>query len=131
MKDNFPTHIMLGEESVATIKVTDEVFFLNFISNQLMNEYCAAEWVWVVDPIDGTTNFIQGLPFSCVSISLAHKGEVVAAVIYDPYRADVYHAIKGQGAYKNDEQIHVRKEKDIKYELFIYFNQRLLCCIWY
>lgn len=111
MKDNFPGHVLLGEESVSTIKVTKE----------LMDYYCEQEWTWVVDPIDGTTNFVQGLPFSCVSIALAHKGEVVASVIYDPYRDDAYHAIKGQGAFRNDVPIHVRKEGSIK-ESFIAFG---------
>ena len=57
-----------------------------------------SEFVWIIDPLDGTTNFIHGLPVYCVSIALAVKGKVEQAVIYDPSRNDLFTATKGRGA---------------------------------
>ena len=62
---------------------------------------------WLVDPIDGTSSFIRGLPFSTNMAALVHEGEVIAAVIYDFVADDVYTALKGQGAFKNGQPIHV------------------------
>jgi myo-inositol-1(or 4)-monophosphatase len=59
---------------------------------------------WIVDPLDGTTNFLHGLPHWAVSIALEHKGEVVAGVVYDPAKDEMFYAEKGQGAWLNDSQ---------------------------
>ncbi|MDP1886535.1 inositol monophosphatase family protein, partial [Polaromonas sp.] len=64
---------------------------------------------WVIDPLDGTTNFIHGFPFYCVSIALTVRGKVEQAVVYDPNRNDIYSASKGRGAYVNDRRIRVAK----------------------
>ncbi|MGH6639068.1 MAG: inositol monophosphatase family protein [Polaromonas sp.] len=68
-----------------------------------------SEFVWIIDPLDGTTNFIHGFPVYCVSIALAVKGKVEQAVVYDPTRNDIYCATKGRGAYVNDRRIRVAK----------------------
>ena len=68
-----------------------------------------SEYVWIIDPLDGTTNFIHGLPMYCVSIALAHRGVVQQAVVYDPTRNDLYHASKGRGAFCNDRRLRVSK----------------------
>ena len=57
-----------------------------------------SEFVWIIDPLDGTTNFIHGLPVYCVSIALAVKGKIEQAVVYDPTRNDLFTATKGRGA---------------------------------
>lgn len=62
---------------------------------------------WLVDPIDGTNHFVRGLPFCNTMIALIDDGQVVLSVIHDFVRKDTYWAIKGQGAYKNDQKIHV------------------------
>ncbi|MFZ5752582.1 MAG: inositol monophosphatase family protein [Pseudomonadota bacterium] len=62
---------------------------------------------WIVDPLDGTTNFLHGLPHWAVSIGLEHKGEVVAGVIYDPAKDEMFFAEKGQGAWLNESRIRV------------------------
>jgi myo-inositol-1(or 4)-monophosphatase len=59
---------------------------------------------WIVDPLDGTTNFLHGLPHWAVSIALEHKGEIVAGVVYDPAKDEMFYAEKGQGAWLNDSQ---------------------------
>ncbi|HUS26073.1 MAG TPA: inositol monophosphatase [Nevskiaceae bacterium] len=62
---------------------------------------------WLVDPIDGTSHFVRGLPFCTTMVALIEKGQVIMSVIYDFVRQDTYWAIKDQGAYCNDQKIHV------------------------
>ena len=68
-----------------------------------------SDFVWIIDPLDGTTNFIHGFPVYCVSIALAVKGKIEQAVVYDPTRNDIFCATKGRGAYMNDRRIRVSK----------------------
>lgn len=68
-----------------------------------------SEHVWIIDPLDGTTNFIHGFPVYCVSIALAVKGRVEQAVIYDPTRNDLFTATRGRGAYMNERRLRVAK----------------------
>ena len=62
---------------------------------------------WIVDPLDGTTNFLHGLPHWAVSIALEHKGELVSAVVFDPAKDEMFFAEKGQGAWLNDSRLRV------------------------
>lgn len=73
-----------------------------------------SEFVWIIDPLDGTTNFIHGLPVYCVSIALAVRGKVEQAVIYDPTRNDLFTATKGRGAFLNDRRLRVSKRTELK-----------------
>jgi myo-inositol-1(or 4)-monophosphatase len=73
-----------------------------------------SEFVWIIDPLDGTTNFIHGLPIYCVSIALAVRGKVEQAVVYDPSRNDLFTATKGRGAYLNNRRIRVAKRTQLK-----------------
>lgn len=83
----FPDHAVLGEEEGGTAT--------------------EAEYLWVVDPLDGTNNFVQTLPFYAVSIALAHRGQLVAGVIYDPVRDELFAAEVGMGATLNGHPIAV------------------------
>ena len=62
---------------------------------------------WIVDPLDGTTNFLHGLPHWAVSIALEHKGEIVAAVVFDPAKDEMFFAEKGMGAFMNETRLRV------------------------
>ena len=62
---------------------------------------------WIVDPLDGTTNFLHGLPHWAVSIALEHKGQIVAGVVYDPVKDEMFHAEKGGGAWLNESRLRV------------------------
>jgi myo-inositol-1(or 4)-monophosphatase len=73
-----------------------------------------SDFVWINDPLDGTTNFIHGFPVYCVSIALAVKGKVEQACIYDPTRNDLFTATKGRGAYMNDRRLRVSKRIDLR-----------------
>jgi myo-inositol-1(or 4)-monophosphatase len=68
-----------------------------------------SDYQWIIDPLDGTTNFIHGFPVYCVSIALAVKGRVEQAVVYDPTRNDLFYATRGRGAFLNDRRIRVAK----------------------
>jgi myo-inositol-1(or 4)-monophosphatase len=90
----FPDHAILGEESGA-------------IDGR--GPAGKAEYRWIIDPLDGTTNFIHGLPTYAVSIGLSFRGQVQQAVVYDPARNDLFYASKGRGAFLNDKRLRVSK----------------------
>jgi myo-inositol-1(or 4)-monophosphatase len=87
----YPGHGILAEESGNTRGAKD------------------SEYVWIIDPLDGTTNFIHGLPIYCVSIALEYRGQMQQAVVYDPNRNDLFYASKGRGAFLNDKRLRVSK----------------------
>jgi myo-inositol-1(or 4)-monophosphatase len=68
-----------------------------------------SEYQWIIDPLDGTTNFLHGLPIYAVSIGLAHRNVVQQAVVYDPTRNDLFFASRGRGAFLNDRRLRVSK----------------------
>ena len=70
--------------------------------------------VWIIDPLDGTTNFIHGFPVYCVSIALAFKGKIEHAVVYDPTRNDLFTSTRGRGAFLNERRIRVSKRTQLK-----------------
>src|SRR5437667_10459508 len=74
----------------------------------------AAEHVWIIDPLDGTTNFLHGFPQYCVSIALQHKGQITQAVIYDPVRNDLFTAARGRGAFLTRRLIGVSRRQHLK-----------------
>ncbi|MCC5988197.1 MAG: inositol monophosphatase [Pararhodobacter sp.] len=73
---------------------------------------------WIVDPLDGTTNFLHGLPHWAVSVALEYKGEIVAAVVFDAAKGELFHAEKGQGAYLNDQRMRVSGRSRMNEALF-------------
>jgi myo-inositol-1(or 4)-monophosphatase len=89
LREAYPNHGFLGEES-------------GYHDKQ-------AEYLWIIDPLDGTTNFLHGVPQYCISIALQHKGALTQAVVYDPNRNELFTATKGVGAYLNDRRIRVSK----------------------
>jgi myo-inositol-1(or 4)-monophosphatase len=77
----------------------------------------AAEYVWIIDPLDGTTNFIHGFPQYCVSIAVEHRGALAQGVVYDPVKNELFTASKGRGAFLNDRRIRVSKCTRLKESL--------------
>ena len=88
----YPTHAVLAEESGGSNNLNDE-----------------SENVWIIDPLDGTTNFMHQFPAYCISIALQQKGVMTQAVIYDPVHNDLFTATKGGGAFLNNKRIRVSK----------------------
>jgi myo-inositol-1(or 4)-monophosphatase len=73
-----------------------------------------SEYEWIIDPLDGTTNFLHGFPQYAVSIALRHRGTLSQAVVYDPSRNDLFTATRGKGAFLNDRRIRVSKRLNMK-----------------
>jgi myo-inositol-1(or 4)-monophosphatase len=76
-----------------------------FLAEESMHEVETDDFRWIVDPLDGTTNYIHGFPFSAVSIALQYKREIIIGVIYDPFRNELFTAAKGSGAFLNGKRI--------------------------
>ncbi|NQY26831.1 MAG: inositol-1-monophosphatase [Piscirickettsiaceae bacterium] len=72
------------------------------------------ETVWIIDPLDGTTNFLHGFPHYCISIAIMIRGKIEHAVIYDPLREELFSASRGAGAQLNDRRLRVTKAKELK-----------------
>ena len=88
----YPDHAILAEES---------------------GDHAGNDYLWIIDPLDGTTNYLHGFPQFSVSIALQHRGELVAAVVHDPLRDETFSAHKGGGAYLNEHRIRVSKRKNL------------------
>lgn len=73
---------------------------------------------WIVDPLDGTTNFLHGIPHWAISIALEHKGEIVAGVVYEPVKDEMFTAEAGQGAWLNDRRLRVSGRRELSHMLF-------------
>ena len=101
--ERYPTHAILGEEGGA-------------------RGDAAREWRWVVDPLDGTTNYSQGLPVFCVSIALQYRGETVVGVVYAPYLRELFTAVRGGGAW-------CRRGDGEPVRLHVSTKQRLDCSV--
>lgn len=101
---HFPDHAILGEEGVEPGPQA---------SSHALKESLEEEYLWIVDPVDGTTNYVHGYPFYAVSIALAHKGEVIVGVIYDPSRDELFVAEKGKGAYVHGKPTAVSSENTL------------------
>lgn len=93
IKHRFPEHGILSEESPA-IAGTGKIR-------------------WIIDPLDGTTNYAHGYPVFCVSIALESDGKIILGVIYDPMREEMFVATRGEGSYMNDKKIKVSNHDDI------------------
>lgn len=87
---------------VELLKARPDASFLMEESGRIDTD---SDYKFIIDPLDGTNNFIHGLPHFCVSIALEHKDEVIAGVIYDPLRDEMFYAEKGMGSYMNDRRI--------------------------
>ena len=74
---------------------------------------------WIIDPIDGTTNFLNGLPHFAISIAYEEKGEILSGIIFDPIKNEMFFAEKGQGAYLNDMRTRVSNKSDFKNSLLV------------
>lgn len=72
------------------------------------------DYTWIIDPLDGTTNFIHGFPQYAVSIGLQHRGQITQAVVYDPNRNELFTATRGRGAFLNDRRIRVSKRTHLR-----------------
>ena len=92
IKNAYPEHAFLGEET---------------------GQSGESDFLWIIDPLDGTTNFLHNFPHFAVSIALQHKGVLEQAVVYDPLKQELFTASKGQGALLNNKKIRVSNKKTL------------------
>lgn len=97
IRKSYPDHAVLAEESG---------------ENEVQSDFR-----WVIDPIDGTTNFVHGYPFFCVSIAVQHHRETVAAVVFDPMHDELFSALKGEGAFLNEKPLAVSAANELSKSL--------------
>ncbi len=100
IKKHFPTHDILAEESGS-------------------EHGKKSDFRWIIDPLDGTTNYTHGLPIFCVSIGLERKGDLIAGVIYDPNLNELFSAEKGRGAFLNGRRLRVSQTEKLKQSLLV------------
>jgi len=93
LRKSYPDHAFLAEES---------------------GQQGESPYLWIIDPLDGTTNYLHGFPQYAVSIALQHRGELVQAVVYDPLRQELFTAGRGEGAMLNNRRIRVSKQKSLE-----------------
>jgi len=97
IRSHYPRHSILAEESGEAVVAGSP----------------ASEWKWIVDPLDGTTNYAHGYPCFCVSIALERAGSIEIGVVYDPMRDEMFAAERGQGAALNERRIRVSRIADL------------------
>ena len=88
-----------------------------FITEELENRGTDQAYVWIIDPIDGTSNFTHGLPHFCISLALQHRGETVLGYVYQPITRELFHAAKGEGAYLDGQPIRCSERRDLEMAL--------------
>lgn len=89
------------------------------LSEEDVDEQTAQPFKWIVDPLDGTTNFAHGLPIWAISIALEVRGRIALGVVYDPNRGEMFSGLKGRGARLNGRRIHVSKTRRLDHSLLV------------
>lgn len=92
IKNSYPDHAFLGEET---------------------GQSGESDFLWIIDPLDGTTNFLHGFPHFAISIALQHRGRLDQAVVYDPLKQELFTASQGKGAQLNNKKIRVTTQKTL------------------
>ena len=108
-KNNYVTALDKKSEQIIIDTIRKAYPAHNIISEESGEYDQKSEYTWIIDPIDGTTNFIHGHPEYSISIALKHKEKITHGVIFDPNRNDIYQAEIGSGAYLNDKRLRVTK----------------------
>lgn len=101
IQESYPEHGVYGEEDTYEIE---------------------REWLWVVDPLDGTSPFSLGIPISTFALALVHNGDVIFSIVFDPFQDRMFVARKGQGAFVNDAKLEVSKEDTFKRQFVLSFR---------
>ncbi len=113
-RGNLVTETDLEVEKNLTEELTREFPEHRVLSEETAADTDTAGWVWVIDPIDGTRNFVSGIPFFCVNIALCHDGLPVLAVTHDPNHGETFWAVRGGGAWVNDQPVRASDEPTVQ-----------------
>ena len=111
---NFATELDHKAEEMIVSKIKQEFPEHGILAEEKERRNLDHDWLWIIDPLDGTHNFMRSIDIFGVSVGLVHKNEFVLGVIYMPKNDELYTAEKGKGAYKNGERIYVSKNSEFK-----------------
>jgi myo-inositol-1(or 4)-monophosphatase len=104
---DFVTKVDQWSESVIIKTIQEKFPSHSFLAEETLKQADAGTCRWIIDPLDGTTNYIHGYPVFSVSIALEYGGEMLMGVVFDPLRDELFHAVKDGGAFLNDKKIRV------------------------
>jgi myo-inositol-1(or 4)-monophosphatase len=102
----------LSEEVIITL-IEERYPYHYILSEEKGTRKRSSPYKWIIDPLDGTTNFAHGYPMFCVSVGLEYEGEVILGAVYDPIANEMFSTKKGGGAFLNGKRIHVSEVKDL------------------
>lgn len=109
-RGNIVTNVDLEVEEYILTKLREEFPSMGFMGEESEKSNTSDGYVWIVDPLDGTRNYVSGIPFFSVVLGLALNGDVLLGVNYDPMRKEMFHATRGKGAFLNDKPICVSRK---------------------
>lgn len=110
---DFVTRVDRESEQIILDTISSQLPDHHFLAEESNSQDDTGEYRWIIDPLDGTTNFIHGYPVFSVSISLEQKGEVILGMVYDPLRHEMFSAEKGRGAFLNGKPVSVSSVPDL------------------
>jgi len=102
---DFVTKVDRWSEAVIMQTIREKFPSHRFLTEETLKQEDTGDYRWIIDPLDGTTNYIHGYPMFSVSIGLEFKGEVILGVVFDPVRDELFHAVKGGGSFLNNKKI--------------------------
>jgi len=112
-KSNLVTKADILSDKLIVELLQNEYPECNILSEESHSSTPVVGYTWIVDPLDGTNNYVFGIPFFCTNIALAKDGDILLGLTYDPLREELFHAEKGRGAYLNNLAIHVTKKESL------------------
>jgi myo-inositol-1(or 4)-monophosphatase len=122
-KNNQESNLVTDADTAAETKII-EIIHSRYPDHQILSEEKGSfrsdsEFKWIIDPLDGTTNYTHAFPVFSVSIGIELRGEMIAGIVYDPMRNEMFHAEKGKGAYLNEKPIRVSQVSAIEKAMLV------------
>lgn len=104
---DFVTKVDRWSEAVIIQTIREKFPAHSFLAEETIKQDSSADYRWIIDPLDGTTNFIHGFPMFSVSIALSYRNAIIIAVVFDPLKDELFYAVKDQGAFLNNKPVSV------------------------
>ncbi len=118
-RGNFLTQADLESQKIIIKTIKKEFPDCGFFAEENINQMHDFDYIWVIDPLDGTTNYVHTYPMFCVSIALVKKGKTVLGGIFDPFRNEMFLAVRGKGAFLNGKKIKVSDNSKLSKSLLV------------
>jgi myo-inositol-1(or 4)-monophosphatase len=113
------TEMDRASEQLIVEKILSQYPNHSIVAEESGEQKTGSEYRWIIDPLDGTTNYAHDLPFFSISIALEYRKEIIAGVVYDPVRPELFYAEKNRGAYLNGKSISVSRVNDLNRALLV------------